>query len=33
MPRVEKGSKLDIIADVVEIAIEVGLELIAEVID
>ena len=33
MPRVEKGGKLDIIADVVEIAIEVGLELIAEVID
>ena len=33
MPRVEKSGKLDIIADVVEIAIEVGLELIAEVID
>jgi hypothetical protein len=33
MPRVEKGGKLDIIADVVEIAIEVGVELIAELID
>ena len=33
MPRVEKGSKLDIIADVAEIVIEVGIELIAELID
>ncbi|MBQ7864366.1 MAG: 5-formyltetrahydrofolate cyclo-ligase [Lachnospiraceae bacterium] len=33
MPRVEKSGKLDIIADVVEIAIEVGVELIAELID
>ena len=33
MPRVEKSGKLDIIADVVEIVIEVGLELIAELID
>jgi 5-formyltetrahydrofolate cyclo-ligase len=33
MPRVEKGGKLDIIADVVEIAIEVGVELIVELID
>lgn len=33
MPRVEKGGKLDVIADVVEIAIEVGLELVTELID
>ena len=33
MPRVEKGSKLDIIAEVTEIVIEVGLELIADLLD
>jgi 5-formyltetrahydrofolate cyclo-ligase len=33
MPRVEKCGKLDIIADVVEVVIEVGVELIADILD
>ena len=33
MPKEEKSGKLDIIAEVVEIAIEVGVELITELID
>lgn len=33
MPREEKSGKLDIIADVVEVVIEVGVELIADMLD